>query len=192
LDSVKGVGTTAIADLTAKFGTDALGTYLPYHNFGLSYATPWGIYLFLEQLLFWSVRLAERALVLGIRLSNADAVALAFYSVFRHELFHFHVERFAVREEVIYRKPIYLPYNHNVFSQITPGEEWLEEYLAQACVIEGSLVDLKVECRRGPMRKLLRHEFRTLGLVTAIPNASTTAARSRHTTFSVRKSLQVV
>jgi len=163
LDSIKGVGTTAIADLTAKFGTDALGTYLPYHNFGLSQRTPWGIYLFLEQLLFWSVRLADQAVALRIRLSNTDAAALAFYSVFRHELFHFHVERFAVREEVIQRKPIYLPYVHNVFSQIPPGEDWLEECLAQACVIESSLVDLRVECRRGPMRKLLRHEFRTFG-----------------------------
>jgi hypothetical protein len=163
LDSIEAVGTTAIADLTAKFGTDALGTYLPFHNFGLSQRTPWGIYLFLEQLLYWSVRLARKATDLRMQLSNTDAVALAFFSVFRHELFHFHVERFAVREEVIQRKPIYLPYNHNVFCRTTPGEDWLEECLAQACVIESSLVHLRVECRRSPMRQLLVHEFRTFG-----------------------------
>ena len=39
-----GNGATAIGELTAKFGTDALGSYLPYHYFGLSRRSPWGIY----------------------------------------------------------------------------------------------------------------------------------------------------
>jgi hypothetical protein len=138
LDSIKGAGTTAIGDLTAKFGTDALGTYLPYHNFGLSQRTPWGIYLFLEQLLFWSVWLADQAVALRIRLSNADAAALAFYSVFRHELFHFHVERFAVREEVIQRKPIYLPYNHNVFIKFLPVKIGLKSVLHKSASLRAA------------------------------------------------------
>jgi hypothetical protein len=93
-EAIAAIGTTAIADLTAKFGTDALGTYLPYHYFGLSQRTRWEIYLFLKQLLYWPVHLVHQANELRIRLSNADAASLAFYSVFRHELFHFHKDWF--------------------------------------------------------------------------------------------------
>jgi hypothetical protein len=45
--AVRGLGDPGsakrLATLTTKFGSDAFGTYLPWHAFARSQATPWGI-----------------------------------------------------------------------------------------------------------------------------------------------------
>ena len=65
---------------------------------------------------------------------------LLFCAVYRHELFHYHVERFATRLEVLYRHPTYRPYVEDVRHKVAGTSRWLEEALAQAVVLNSSLV----------------------------------------------------
>ena len=154
-----------VAAATAKRGTDAFGTYLPWHRYANSPKTPWGVWFFLEPLLWWAADLRAVGARAGLVLDARQAFNLAFCATYRHELFHFHVERFAIRQEVLLRKPIYLPYDREVFShpQIVGTEHWLEEALAQTTVLESGWLYKRVGLAKNGLRAFLAEQFRRFG-----------------------------
>src|SRR5439155_2287198 len=80
----------SLQSLTAKFGTEAFGTYLPWHAFGQSETTPWGMYLFPEKLIEWAGLLHASGEYLPTPKPNLLAVfRLLWWITYRHELFHF-------------------------------------------------------------------------------------------------------
>jgi hypothetical protein len=86
-----------------------------------------------------------------------------FWVTYRHELFHWHVEVFALRHEVLLRQPIYRPYVERVrysISQNNPSE-WWEEALAQAVVLDSRLVARRSGIPPKRLRKFLEPDFRT-------------------------------
>lgn len=163
LGSIERSGTAraTVASAVARFGTDSFGTYLPWHTFANSKRTPWGMYLFLEPLAFWAVDLAAEAKGYGLTIYATDALRLAFYLTYRHELFHYHVERFAIRQEVIQRRAIYRPYEENVFygKSVANTEDWLEEALAQSVVLESTFVANRLRITMADYRDFLQSQF---------------------------------
>lgn len=149
-----------IAKVVEQYGIEAFATYLPWH---LHHHGRWGMYFFLEPLIDWATDMQRSARRFEVTLDDSTALRLAFYSVYRHELFHFHVEWFAVRQEVLQRKAVYLPYDKEVFQKVANTEDWLEEALAQATVLESTLVAKKLHLSKASYRKLLETEFRRCG-----------------------------
>jgi hypothetical protein len=67
-------GRGRLAEATARFGSEAFGCYLPWHTFGRSRRTPWGMYFFLEPLIDWAAQLRRQATArLRLPLSPSDA-----------------------------------------------------------------------------------------------------------------------
>lgn len=131
----------SLQDLTAKFGTDAFGTYCPWHAFGRSSETPWGFYLFFEKLIEWADALHQSGQFLpDPKPSPLKVFQLLWLVTYRHELFHFHVERYATRLESALRRPIYRPYVERVRTPVMNSDKWLEEALAQAVVLVSTYV----------------------------------------------------
>jgi len=159
-----GVGSQSIegeiAGLIAEFGADAFGTYLPWHAFRNSPRTPWGMYIFLNPLWKWAcgVFAVSKALPTP-KPTLLTVLRLLFNVIYRHELFHYHVERFSLRQEVIQRKPIYRPYVDDVEPQVRGTERWLEEALAQAVVLNSTLLSNRSGLSKDAMRKVLIPEF---------------------------------
>jgi len=99
-------------EIHRALGAEALGCYLPWHFFGRLRNPKWGIYLFLDNLLFWSADVWLRFHHLTTPpLSKIATFRLAVLGTYRHELFHYHVEamygpppdckRFDVGEETV-------------------------------------------------------------------------------------------
>lgn len=131
----------SLQDLTAKFATDAFGTYCPWHAFGRSSETPWGLYLFFEKLIEWADALHQSGQFLpDPKPSLLKVFRLFWLLTYRHELFHFHVERYATRLESALRRPIYRPYVERVRTPVMNSPKWLEEALAQAVVLRSTYV----------------------------------------------------
>jgi hypothetical protein len=158
-------GDSPLDPIKPRFGVHVFGTYLPWHFYRSHPFRHWGMYLFLEPLLYRAADLIAIARTLPIRLSPTEAFFLGFYATYRHEQFHYHVERFATRQEVIQRHPVYLPYDANVYSNpaIANSEKWLEEALAQAVVIRSRHLGNKVLRPLREMKPILEKEFATFG-----------------------------
>jgi hypothetical protein len=152
-----------IAAATAQFGSESFGCYLPWHIYGRSRRTPWGMYFFLEPLIDWAAEIRRQASFLEMKLSRSNVLCLAFYVCYRHELFHFHVEWFSTRQEALQRRPIYRPYDAAVFSKTLGSPNCLEEALAQAVVLQSSLVANRLGLPKDSYRELLETEFGTFG-----------------------------
>lgn len=126
----------SLRDLTATFGTDAFGAYCPWHAF-----ERWGIYLFLEKLVEWAQLLHRSDDYLPHPKPPLLSVfRLLWWLTWRHELFHYHVEVFAIRLEVSLRQPKYRPYVDRVRAEVAKTEVWWEEALAQAVVRKSTMV----------------------------------------------------
>lgn len=152
-------GRFALAEAVTDFGTESLGEYLPWHAFARSTSTPWGMYFFPEALIYWAADIWEAAHRLFPTITPSDALWIAFYVTYRHELFHFHVERFAIRQEVLQRRPVFRPYLSRVRRVVTQTEDWLEEALAQAVVLSSTLVANRVGLKMKQLRDILRPLF---------------------------------
>jgi hypothetical protein len=127
--------------LTANFGTDAFGTYCPWHAFGNSTQTPWGIYMFFEKLLEWACALHGSGQFLPKPKPPICSVfRLLWLLTYRHELFHFHVELYATRIESCVRRAVYRPYVEDVRVVVANTSKWWEEALAQAVVLKSTMV----------------------------------------------------
>jgi hypothetical protein len=151
------------ADLTNRFGMEAYGTYLPWHAFARS-STPWGIYILPARIAEWTDYLLCTSKDLPKPRPSWDHLFFTlFWVTYRHELFHWHVEVFALRHEVLLRQPIYRPYVERVrysISQNNPSE-WWEEALAQAVVLDSRLVARRSGIPLKRLRKFLEPDFRT-------------------------------
>jgi hypothetical protein len=121
------------------------------------------MYFFIEPLFDWAIVLKAEAPKFGLELNPDDALRFAFYITYRHELFHYHVERFAIRHEVAQRKPIYRPYEREVYNKMAGKEFWLEEALAQAVVLESTLVSKRLGFPNSRYRKFLEAQFDQFG-----------------------------
>ena len=125
----------------AKFGPDALGTYCPWHAFGHSKSTPWGIYIFLEKLMDQACLLHQHDEFLpDPKPSLLKVFQFLYLFTYRHEQFHFQVEMYATRLESALRRPIYRPYVERVRTHVMNTAEWWEEALAQAVVLKSTFV----------------------------------------------------
>ena len=153
---------TRIPNLTAKFGVDAFGTYLPWHAYAKSSETPWGIYVFLDNLIDWTCHVYKTQ-TLPKKTTPIAVFNFLFNVVLRHELFHYHVERFATRLEVLYRRPTYRPYVENVRYKVAGTTQWLEEALAQAVVLNSTLLSSRTGFSKKRSQKILIPIFRTFG-----------------------------
>ena len=152
-----------IATLTARLGSEAFGTYLPWHAFARSEDTPWGMYIFLEPLVEWTTSVHSQWSLPFARPSALTLFRLLLLAVYRHELFHFHVERFAIRQEVLQRAVIYRRYEKNVHSVVSNKSNWLEEALAQAVVLKSVLLRSRSGISRRKANQILIPEFRRFG-----------------------------
>jgi len=122
-------------DLAKRLGAEAFGFYLPYHKFYQS--NRWGIYLMKEPILEHSNYLYHsQEEYLGTELLSLEEVQRIFiYCVFRHETFHYQVETFATRMELIQNRALYLPFQYDVEPQVINSKHWLEEALAESTVV---------------------------------------------------------
>jgi hypothetical protein len=152
-------GGRTLPTLTAKFGTDAFGTYAPWHAYGRSSTTPWGMYIFLENLIDWTVYVYPKTK----DTTPIGVFTLLFCAVYRHELFHYHVERFATRLEILCRRPTYRPYVEDVRHKVAGTSRWLEEALAQAVVLNSALVSNRSGYTKKKVQKILKPLFQTFG-----------------------------
>lgn len=126
-----------LAAATADLGTDAFACYHPWHKYVNSRRTPWGMWFHIDNLLGFADVLRLKAKDIRLPLDGRDAFDLCYLIAYRHELFHYYVEHFAIRLEILLRKPFYRPYVEDVFCnpKIVHTEDWLEEALAQAVVL---------------------------------------------------------
>lgn len=148
--------------LTAQFGTEAFGTYCPWHAYGDSPGTPWGVYMFLDKILEWACLLHASGKYLPEPKPPLISVfRQLWWLTYRHELFHFHVELFATRLESALRRPIYRPYVEFVRSRVARTEEWWEEALAQAVVIKSRMVKRALGIGAMEMKNYIVPYFRT-------------------------------
>ncbi|HOF40708.1 MAG TPA: hypothetical protein PLD73_11585 [Candidatus Hydrogenedentes bacterium] len=147
-----------LANLTERFGTEAFGAYLPWHAFAKSRRTPWGMYLFLDLLLAWAASLYDKWP--ASKPTFLYVLRLVIQIVYRHELFHYHVERFSTRHEIMIRQPVYRPYTEKVIPAVARTEHWLEEALAQAVVLNSRLVTNRAGMQIAALQKLLVPEFK--------------------------------
>ncbi len=151
------------AALTMRFGMEAYGTYLPWHAFARS-STPWGIYILPVRIAEWTDHLLCTSRDLPSPRPSWEQMFFApFWVTYRHELFHWHVEAFALRQEVLSRQPVYRPYVERVRGPISKNRpsEWWEEALAQAVVLKSQLVARRSGIRLSKLRKFLEPDFRT-------------------------------
>ncbi len=147
---------SAIAALVETFGMDAFGAYLPFHAYFKSPMTPWGMYLFPEKLIEAAKWMHKDAVFLGAdKCSCLTVLRRLWWMTYRHELFHFHVERFATKFEIAYRRPIYRPYVERVRIAVQGTDDWLEEALAQAVLLNSTLLQRMLGLRHWDVCKLL-------------------------------------
>ena len=127
-------------DVAKRLGAEFFGFYLPYHKYHKS--NRWGIYLMKEpiqehcDLLYHS---QEEYLGKEI-LSYEEVQQIFIYCIFRHETFHYQVETFVTRMELIQNKALYLPYQSEVEPLVMNSKHWLEEALAESSVIRSRYV----------------------------------------------------
>lgn len=152
-----------IPSLTATFGADAFGTYLPWHAYGDSHTTPWGIYIFFDRVIDWTAHVWRSTKSLPKGTTPIAVFNFLFNVVLRHELFHYHVERFATRLEVLDRRPVYRPYVEQVQWSVASTSKWLEEALAQAVVLNSTLLSRRTGFSKPRARKILVPIFKTFG-----------------------------
>lgn len=152
---------TTLAELVARLGRDAFGLYLPMHYYYNSRKTPWGIYLFPDLIMPWAKKLyREKGKSLGISLKQVE-YAFA-YAVFRHELFHYQVERFSTKLEILNHKVSYKTYNSQVYWPTSNSEDWLEEALAEATVLNSVHVFRNIELKPKTFRKLYEFDLKRM------------------------------
>ena len=127
-------------DLAKRLGAEFFGFYLPYHKYHNS--NRWGIYLMKEPILeHCDLLYHSQEEYLGKEILTYEEVQQIFiYCIFRHETFHYQVETFVTRMELIQNKALYLPYQYDVEPIVMNSKHWLEEALAESTVIRSRYV----------------------------------------------------
>lgn len=150
-----------LAALTTELGRDAFGFYLSMHYYFKSKNTPWGIYLFPDLIMPWAKNLyLAKGKSLGLSLRQVE-YAFA-YAVFRHELFHHQVERFSTKQEILTHKVNYKSYWNSVYRLTSNSEDWLEEALAEATVLNSVHVFHNIDINASTFRKLYEFDLKRM------------------------------
>jgi len=148
-----------VQNLFLNFGSEAFGMYLPMHSFYKNRQNPWGIYLFPEVIGPHVQTLYE---VFQGQISHINLLRFYIWCVYRHELFHFHTESFSTAQEVLGRKPLFLRYQKAIYKRHKFTEEWLEEALAEASVLESRLVGNRIDIKAALRKKIYKYDLRRM------------------------------
>lgn len=143
-----------LEELMSIFGREAFGLYLPFHY----YDRCWGIYLF-EELI--KSRVTELHKIFSDKISREALKVLYRYAVYRHELFHYQVERFSTKIEIINKRKVYDP-SRELFSQVRNTEDWLEEALAESSVLKSSLVSRRTGLKAKIINQIYLEDLRNI------------------------------
>lgn len=112
---------------------ERIAFYRPWHFDSVD----WGIYYNAPAL----IALAHRYLFFGKTNGSsvpedAKAARVIVFELLRaHELFHFHFEQSATRREVESNRPLYVNYTRNVYQKAWPGQDCVEESLANKAMV---------------------------------------------------------
>ena len=134
-------------DAEAELGIEAYATYLPIHFFPEGHwreeGLGWGIYIS-EAGVRRVAQIIEQGFVERYgdprRDGEASFLRIAFEVLLRHEMEHFKVESFALSAEMQQRRPLYVPYLMNVYAETYPTSFCLEESLANATVLDSTVI----------------------------------------------------
>jgi hypothetical protein len=150
-----------LANLTTEIGHEAFGMYLPMHYFYNSRKNPWGIYLFPELIIAQADKLYnEIGKSIGL---TKEQVRYAYgYAVYRHEMFHHQVERFATKLEIWNREVVYVKYQQKVNRRTRYSEEWLEEALAEDSVLSSVHVINKAKIDGKKFKELYKYDLKSM------------------------------
>jgi len=128
-------------------GIEAFATYLPIHFFPEGHRKKgkpgWGIYVS-EAGVRHVARVIEQRFVQSYGAPCEDDQSsfhrIAFEVLLRHEMEHFKVESFALSAEMQQRRPLYVPYLMKVYASTYPFAFCLEESLANATVLNSTVI----------------------------------------------------
>ena len=112
-------------------GFETLALYLSFHQPLLN--DRWGIFLLGEPI--WRLREKIRR---DFNTSRTEADILAQNLVLSHEFYHFRLDLYALHQELVLRKPLYLQYVDSVYRLVVCTPECYEESLANCAVLETS------------------------------------------------------
>ncbi len=134
-------------DAEDELGIEAYATYLPIHFFPDGHwkakRPGWGIYVS-EAGVKRVAMIIEQGFVERYGAprqdENASFLRIAFEMLLRHEMEHFKVESFALSAEMQQRRALYVPYLMNVYAQTYPKFFCLEEALANATVLDSTVI----------------------------------------------------
>lgn len=150
-----------LSALTADLGREAFGMYLPMHYYFQSKKTPWGIYLFADTIMSWAKNLYKaKGQSLGLSLRQVEYAFT--YAVYRHELFHHQVERFSTKHEILTHQVNYKTYGSDVNWPNRNSEDWLEEALAEATVLNSIHVFRNIKIKPKTFRKLYEFDLKRM------------------------------
>ena len=136
----------------AQFGKDAFGLYLPFHFFGKC----WGIYLFKELI---EMRVSRLLILFAHKkISPANFKRLYYYAIYRHELFHYQVERYCTKLELSLKKEIYYP-RIEVFQKVRLTADWLEEALAEDAVLQSRMVPNRTKIKHKTIQEIYKRDL---------------------------------
>ena len=116
-------------------GTETLAIYVSFHD-----PLPdgsWGVFLYGEPM--WRLREdIRRRLLSGAQDRHSLDVAdwLAADLVKPHEYYHFRADLYALHQELILRRPLYLPYSNHVYPQVWLTSDCYEESLANCSLCD--------------------------------------------------------
>ena len=143
-----------ILGLIENFGKDAFGMYLPFHY----YDRCWGIYLFKEII---ESRILTLYSLFNHKISLRELKQLYYYAIYRHELFHYQVERFSTKIELITKKQVYEP-SRILFQQVMNSEDWLEEALAENAVTKSKLVSVRTNIKSSLLKEIYERDLQDM------------------------------
>jgi hypothetical protein len=84
-----------------------------------------------------------------------------FYANYRHELFHYQTERYATKLELITHQPHYRSLDM-IRDQVKNTEDWLEEALAEACVLNSILVSNRSKMHINLIREVYKFDLQSM------------------------------
>jgi len=141
-------------------GNDFLGLYAPMHAYYENENYPWGIYLFPESIKQAALNLQRNPILPFHPLQ--DYIKLMVYAIFRHELFHYQVEKFATQQEISQGRNLYLPYHKTVYCHYYLTEHCLEEALAEHTVHKSRFLQNQVGMNHTDVLKILETHSNSL------------------------------
>jgi hypothetical protein len=139
--------------LMIQFGSEAFGMYLPFHNY---HNCRWGIYLFPEIIIGHAHSLFD--FFKSENYSFNEILIMYFFAVYRHELFHYQTERYATKLELITHQPHYRSLDI-IREQVKNSEDWLEEALAEATVLDSLLLANRSHMSMDRIRRVYKHDL---------------------------------